>query len=132
LLPNSRYLTQGGEETPLEITLNLSGLSTNTDHGWHIHSNPVSSGSINDWTSFNPKNVSHGAPTNDETKRHYGDLGNFMTDASGNVALTVTDKLTSLFGPHPVSGLGLVIHQKEDDFGLGGHASSLSTENAGG
>lgn len=127
--------SQANEGTPVEIVLSLTGLLPNAEHGWHIHAKPVAPGAIVNCTTttghFNPKNATHGAPENDETKRHYGDFENFVTDASGNVKLTFTDKFASLFGPNPVSGLGVVIHAKKDDLGLGGDAGSLTTGNAG-
>jgi Cu-Zn family superoxide dismutase len=122
-------------ETPLEITLKLTGLNPNSEHGWHIHTAPVAAGNLVNCSTtgghFNPKNATHGAPENDETKRHYGDLGNFITDASGSVDLKVTDKLASLFGNTSISGLGLVIHAKKDDLGLGEVPASLTTGDAG-
>jgi Cu/Zn superoxide dismutase len=62
--------------------------------------------------------VNHGAPENNATFRHYGDLGNFKADASGTVSYTVTDSLASLYGNYSIAGLGLVIHALADDLGL--------------
>lgn len=115
----------------LSINLQLSGLPPNTLHGWHIHENPVLNQNCS--TSgghFNPLSLNHGAP--DAAIRHFGDLGNFKSDNSGNVDTTITDKLASLFGEYTISGRGLVIHEKEDDLGLIDNEGSRSVGNAGG
>jgi Cu-Zn family superoxide dismutase len=126
---------QISSEKPIEITLTLSGLEPNTEHGWHIHAKPVSSGDIVNCTTagphFNPLNSTHGSPENNASARHYGDLGNFMTDADGKVDLTESDKLASLYGDFSIGGLGVVIHALKDDFGLGGVPASLLTGNSG-
>jgi superoxide dismutase, Cu-Zn family len=126
---------QASSDAPIEIILSLSGLTPNSIHGWHIHSNPLVDGSIVNCSTtgghFNPLNTTHGAPENEKSKRHYGDLGNFVTDANGNVKLTKTDPLISLHGTYPVSGLGMVIHEKMDDLGLGSAPASGTTGNVG-
>lgn len=102
--------------------------------GWHIHGTPVPSGLVNCTKAgghFNPLNATHGAPANDATKRHIGDLGNFQTDAQGNVKLDLSDKLVSLFGRNNVTGLAVVIHEKADDLGLGNNTASTQNGNAG-
>ncbi len=43
----------------------------------------------------------------------------------------ITDKLVSLTGDHSVIGRSLVVHKDEDDLGLGNHADSKTTGNAG-
>jgi superoxide dismutase, Cu-Zn family len=126
---------QNSADKPMEITLTLSGLEPNTEHGWHIHAKPVAAGDIVNCTTagphFNPLNATHGGPENNATARHFGDLGNFMTDAYGKVDVTKSDRLASLYGIGNIGGLGVVIHALKDDYGLGGVPASLLTGNSG-
>jgi Cu-Zn family superoxide dismutase len=127
--------SQADEKTPIEIMLKLTGFKPDSTHSWHIHQNKVPAGAVNDCGAsgghFNPLKATHGAPENDKTKRHFGDLGNFKADAHGKVDLKVTDKLVTLFGPNSVEDLWVVVHAKADDLGLGGNAGSTIHGNAG-
>ena len=117
------------------INFRIVGLAPNSTHGWHIHANPVVEGyTVNCSTTgghFNPLFKNHGDPNNTADARHYGDLGNFVTDSTGSANINITDALVSLYGNYSVSGLGLVIHEQIDDLGLGGATNSLTTGNAG-
>ena len=61
-----------------------------------------------------------------------GDLGNVEADASGNVVTEIVDTLATLDGEVNIIGKAMVIHEGEDDLGLGGDTGSLATGNAGG
>lgn len=63
--------------------------------------------------------------------RHLGDLGNIVADGSGRAVYQLDDRLISLHGDLSIVGRALVIHEKEDDLGLGGNLESLKTGNAG-
>lgn len=118
----------------ITIVVKLTGLVPNKTHGWHIHTSPVPIGPVNCLATaghLNPLNATHGAPSNNATKRHVGDLGSFTTDANGNVSLTLTDPLISLFGDFPVTNRAVVIHALEDDLGLVNNTNSLITGNSG-
>jgi Cu-Zn family superoxide dismutase len=136
-LPNIKggiIFRQQNESTPIEIFVDITGLKPNETHGWHIHEAPVPSGPVNCTDTgphFNPLRTPHGAPTNNASARHYGDLGNFKTDAEGRVRFNTTDSLVSLFGKYPVSGLAVVIHAKADDLGLVNNTGSIMHGNAG-
>ncbi|KAF9429088.1 hypothetical protein BGZ76_001828, partial [Entomortierella beljakovae] len=43
-----------------------------------------------------------------------------------------TDAQLKLIGPHSIIGRTVVVHEGEDDLGLGGHELSPTTGNAGG
>ena len=55
-----------------------------------------------------------------------------MADASGNVVMEIVDTLATLEGDVDITGKAMVIHEGEDDLGLGGDSGSLATGNAGG
>lgn len=131
-IKGTALFSQNTTTSSLSISLSLTGLLPNTTHGWHIHSNPgVGKNCSSTGGHYNPFNTTHGSPLSNVSRRHYGDLGNFVTDAYGNVKMNVTDKYLSLFGRVNISGLGVVIHEKKDDLGLGGNPESLKTGNAG-
>jgi len=126
--------TQASEGDAIQISLNLTGFEPYTTHGIHIHQSPIADGAQNCSTTgphFNPLNATHGSPKNDNKTRHVGDLGNIISDKDGKVVLNLTDSLVSLFGPNPVSGLGIVIHEGIDDFGMGTSPASILNGNAG-
>lgn len=64
--------------------------------------------------------------------RHVGDLGNCEADKDGIATISFTDKIISLSGKNSIIGRGVVVHEGEDDLGLGGHDLSSTTGNAGG
>src|SRR5690606_34486149 len=65
---------------------------------------------------FNPDGTPHGAPTDDPSERHAGDLGNISADESGEAQLHLTVEDLMLEGERGVAGLALVVHSEEDDF----------------
>ncbi|XP_023323181.1 superoxide dismutase [Cu-Zn] [Eurytemora carolleeae] len=110
----------------------ILGVGAKKNHGFHIHAE----GSLdNDCAGagghFNPDQKTHGAP--DAEVRHLGDLGNVHADLTGTVELRIQDSMVSLFADeeHSIIGKALVIHEGEDDLGLGGDEGSLATGNAG-
>ncbi|KAJ3262576.1 Superoxide dismutase [Cu-Zn] [Boothiomyces macroporosus] len=125
---------QPDKNSLIKITLDIKGLAAGTTHGWHVHNLPVppSQNCTAAGPHFNPMNKTHGAP--EDEVRHYGDLGNFVTDYKGDAFVVATDRLLSLFGDTAVNALnrGLVIHQNADDLGRGNSSLSLTTGNAGG
>lgn len=98
------------------IRAEVSGLSPDGKHGFHIHE--FGDCSAPDGTSagghFNPENVKHGAP--DEDTHHVGDLGNLEADSSGEAVLEITDSEISFSGPNSVVGRAVIVHAKPDIF----------------
>lgn len=93
-------------------------------HGVHIHD----FGNLEDdcratGSHFNPLGMDHGDPTSAE--RHAGDLGNLNFDRNRTAILKLETTSLTLTGPLSVVGRSLVVHQRRDDLGLGGHAASL-------
>jgi len=116
---------------PTSIKCVISGLKPGK-HGFHIHQfGDLSDGCNSAGAHFNPYGKTHGAPTADE--RHVGDLGNVIVkDQNADTEYSIDDKLVSLIGANSVIGRSIVVHADEDDLGLGGHAQSKTTGNAGG
>jgi Cu-Zn family superoxide dismutase len=50
-----------------------------------------------------------------------------ISDNNGNIITTFNDTVSVLFGPFGIIGRAIVLHQLQDDLGLGGNAGSLST-----
>ena len=113
------------------IDLNLSGLKSNSLHGFHVHE----AGDLTDKCTsmcahFNPYGKTHGCPGMSE--RHVGDLGNIKTNSKGEAKYSFYDNVIKLRGSKSnIIGRGLIIHEDEDDCGKGGDAESLKTGNAG-
>lgn len=123
------------DEGDVKVDISLSGFNTadnKTAHGFHVHA----SGSIDGADGctgagghYNPGNVDHAART--APVRHVGDLGNIDEDAEGKTSTSFTDSIISMTGDHSIIGLAIVVHETEDDLGLGGDDGSKATGNAG-
>lgn len=113
------------------ISVDVHGLKKNSLHGFHIHEYGDMSDECNSMCShFNPYNTKHGGP--DSPERHVGDLGNLRTDGNGIAKYSFTDAMIKLRGTKcNIIGRGLIIHEDEDDSGLGGFPDSLTTGHAG-
>jgi Cu-Zn family superoxide dismutase len=113
------------------IELNLQGLKKNGIHGFHIHeAGDLTENCMGACAHFNPFNKNHGGINSKE--RHLGDLGNIIADKDGNVKYNISDKHIKLYGTkRNIIGRSVVIHEDEDDNGLGGHDDSLTTGHAG-
>ncbi|KAF9274910.1 Superoxide dismutase [Cu-Zn] [Mortierella alpina] len=124
------HFTQENESSPVHVKADLAGL-TPGKHGFHIHEfGDNTNGCMSAGGHFNPHGLTHGAPT--AQVRHAGDLGNVTAGADGKATLDTTDAQLKLIGPHSIIGRTVVVHEGEDDLGLGGHELSPSTGNAGG
>ena len=127
----------------VQITVNITGLSEGY-HGIHIHQY----GDLRDnckslCNHFNPYNKLHGDIGDSKNNRHVGDLGNIYADVEGIVNIIFIDRLIKLSGKCNIVGRSVVIHEKEDDLGIGGlnylgeiydekiHNESIKTGNAG-
>merc|ERR1719186_1854323 len=123
-------ISQQSGSSSATFKLNLAGLNAGK-HGFHVHANgDLSSDCSGAGGHFNPNNKPHSGPTSAE--RHVGDLGNVVADDSGNVVTEIVDTQATLQGEVHITGKAIVIHEGEDDLGLGGDSGSLATGNAGG
>lgn len=123
--------TEMGDD--LRVMVSLRGLSPGA-HGIHIHRNPACGPADTDGDGqmepagaagghWDPHNTDdHGAPTEEITAKHLGDLGNIMVGNDGTVETTITIP-TYNASEHNVAGHALVVHMGRDD---------LETDPAGG
>ena len=100
----------------VKIHAEVTGLSPNGTHGFHIHEKGDLSAA--DFASagahFNPGGHKHGGPEGAE--RHGGDLGNLKADANGKATLDITvEGLTLDEGKTGVIGRSVIVHEKADD-----------------
>jgi Cu-Zn family superoxide dismutase len=109
----------------------IRGLSKGA-HGFHIHESGdlTDPGCASACAHFNPFNKVHGCPGARE--RHVGDLGNIFANGEGLAKISMVDDYIQLRGNLAnIIGRSLVVHEKQDDCGLGNNQESLKTGNAG-
>ena len=137
------YIEFTQQNNNMLVKVKVEGLKPG-NHGIHIHTKGnLLEGCSSLCSHFNPYNTEHGAKENSKEYRHVGDLGNIQADEYGKVDITFTDKLIKLNGKCNIIGRSVVIHEDEDDLGLGGldnngniinrkiHIESKKTGNAG-
>jgi Cu-Zn family superoxide dismutase len=122
-IKGSVIFTQKDEN--VRIKIDLKGLSKNHLHGFHIHeTGDLREGCKSCCAHYNPDGAEHGGLDNG----HKGDLGNIKTDSDGNCNMSIrTDK----FNVKEILGRSIIIHQDEDDLGLGTHDDSKTTGHSG-
>uniref|UniRef100_A0A6C0DJU3 superoxide dismutase n=1 Tax=viral metagenome TaxID=1070528 RepID=A0A6C0DJU3_9ZZZZ len=125
------YFSEDLKNNCVNIDINIVGLKKTGLHGFHVHEyGDMSEQCQSMCAHFNPYNKKHGGQTSLE--RHVGDLGNLITDKNGFAKYRITDSLIKLRGTKSnIIGRGLVIHEDEDDCGLGNMPDSLTTGNSG-
>jgi Cu-Zn family superoxide dismutase len=100
------------------FTGRVSGLTPNTQHGFHVHQ--VGDCSAADASSagdhFNPTSAPHGKPT--DAAHHAGDLPNTHADPHGDATINFTVAALELGtgGATDIFGRALVVHARRDDF----------------
>lgn len=122
------YLTEYENTTHIEGK--VTGLKPNKKHGFHIHEyGDLTDGCTSSCAHFNPDKKKHGGRLSSE--RHVGDLGNLEADLFGNCEFKFNDSLVRLSGKYNVLGRSFIVHEDEDDLGLGGYPDSHTTGHAG-
>ncbi len=113
----------GGVRVHAEIT----GLTPNSRHGFHIHQYGYcgSSDALCTGGHFDPANTNHHALPGAGERHHAGDMGNLEADANGKATYDAVIKGLSVAGEHGVLGRAVIIHANPDDGGQ-------PTGNAGG
>ncbi len=54
-----------------------------------------------------------------------------ISDNDGNIVTNFTDSVSSIYGPFGVIGRLIILHQLQDDVGLGNNSASLANGNSG-
>ena len=113
------------KEDYVHIKVDIKGLSKNNLHGFHIHeSGDLREGCKSCCAHYNPTNTEHG----NLYGGHAGDLGNLKTDENGTCKISLkTDK----FSVDDILGRSIIIHEDEDDLGLGDFDDSKTTGHSG-
>lgn len=123
---------QCNSKSNTKVIIDLYNLPNDKKRAIHIHEyGNLSGGCKTAGAHFNPYNKNHGCIFIDCKDRHAGDLINNIKPENGRVYIEYEDNLVSLFGKNSIIGRSIVIHDKEDDLGLGGNEESLKTGNAG-
>lgn len=111
------------------VTLNFTG-EPNSVHAIHIHeTGDVRNGCHSLGPHFNPTNEIHGSIFRRGKSRHAGDLiNNLIFDENGHFHYKYFDSKIQI---PQIWGRSIVIHENEDDLGLGMNEESLLTGNSG-
>ncbi|XP_068633259.1 superoxide dismutase [Cu-Zn]-like [Battus philenor] len=114
----------------IHVTGFLIGLDAG-NYGFHVHELGDTSTCDATGAHFDPDDNTHGG--RNHTVRHVGDLGNvkFVGNENAVAVINFTDSVISLRGRNNIIGRALVLHEQEDDLGLGENPGSLNTGNAG-
>jgi len=102
-------------------------------HGMHIHASADRrDGCGSTCAHYNPYKGTH--KDVNQTGNHLGDLGNIEVRSDGSCEAIITVDNLPLVGPIQIMGRCVVIHEKDDDLGLGigsDQAESIKTGNSG-
>ncbi|WP_186644320.1 superoxide dismutase family protein [Fluviispira vulneris] len=108
----------------IQITGKISGLSSNSLHGFHFHENGDCSDNeaLKAGAHFNPdKNHIHGKSiaNTEYGKQHAGDLGNILADKNGEAKIDILIKAPALTlndeNKYSLLNRSLVVHENKDD-----------------
>lgn len=130
---------KNGVEGIIKVTEELKGLRIHYEitgledglHGFHIHEyGDLTEGCSSACSHFNPFGKKHGGLHSKE--RHEGDLGNVLSnDGVSKGSLFAKGLCLKTNSKLSVLGRMFIVHEKEDDLGMGGNEESLITGNAG-
>jgi Cu-Zn family superoxide dismutase len=109
----------------IRIVINIKGLNKNHKHGFHIHeTGDLREGCKSCCAHYNPGKTLHAGLEGG----HAGDLGNIKTDEKGECNMSIK---TNKFTIDEILGRSIIIHQDEDDLGLGTFNDSKTTGHSG-
>lgn len=128
-------------KSSITVKVSIKGLPKgkgNLKRGLHLHGNvptDLSDDPLVYCKSTGPhfnginRSTTHGSLTS--KIRHLGDYGNVESDDNGEINAEITDTENKLFGLHSIIGISVVLHEKEDDNGLGNSEFSKIHGNSG-
>ena len=120
-----------GESPPVKLRVRVTGLKPGP-HGFHVHAlGDLTKGCMSAGGHYNPAGAPHGGPGDSFDRRHAGDLGNVVADASGVVDTEIEDTLLTLRGELSILGRSIILHADADDLGKGDFPDSKTTGHAG-
>jgi len=109
----------------VRIKVDVKGLAKNHLHGFHIHeSGDLREGCKSCCAHYNPDKTLHGGIDDG----HAGDLGNIKTDEDGVCSMILK---TNKFVVDDILGRSIIIHEDEDDLGMGKFDDSQTTGHSG-
>jgi superoxide dismutase, Cu-Zn family len=108
----SGHLTLTQENNRVRIEGQISGLSPNGRHGFHVHEG-TSCDAPGD--HFSPHGRPHGGPDDPAEERHKGDLGNITSDGDGVAQVRISDDVLAMRGENSIIGRVIVVHESDDD-----------------
>jgi superoxide dismutase, Cu-Zn family len=100
----------------VRVQAKICGMTPNAQNGFHVHEFGDLTGTdktTNTGGHWNPTGANHAFPPS--TTRHYGDMGNLNSDASGVGNYDETLDLLTLSGDYSILGRAVVIHEGKDD-----------------
>jgi Cu-Zn family superoxide dismutase len=99
----------------VRIVAHITGLTPNSQHGFHIHEfgDASSPDLMSTGGHYNPWGAVHGGPHSAE--HHAGDLGNLKTDDKGVATADVVMRDITIAGKNPILGRAIIVHAKPDD-----------------
>lgn len=113
------------KDTRVIISIDVKGLKKNAKHGFHIHeTGDLREGCKSCCAHYNPDNTEHAGIEGG----HAGDLGNIKTDNNGVCKMTI---VINKFLVDEILGRSIIIHEDEDDLGLGEYEDSKTTGHSG-
>lgn len=103
----------------LLVVAEISGLTPNQKHGFHVHQRGYSGSSDATCTGghYDPENTGFHALPGFDDDHHAGDLGVLEADGSGRASYRAVFADLSVAGSHAVIGRAVIIHAKPDDGG---------------
>lgn len=108
------FSPRGGNK--LMVTVDISGLKPNAEHGFHVHEKGDCSAAdaMSAGGHFNPLGKMHGGAMTDH---HAGDIQNLKTDAGGRARGSFEiEGLSVGGGATDVIGKAVVVHRDPDDY----------------
>lgn len=120
------------KQTPNNLIIKYNIINLNDGkHGFHIHKcGDITKGCSSGCEHFNPFNKNHGSLNSSES--HAGDLGNIISKNGISKGVIITNKISiNPESKNSIIGRMIIVHDDQDDLGLGNNKDSLKTGNAG-